>query len=237
MLKHAFFLGCFTLLTTSYTVANPSVTNKSSQSEQLGYGLGYRITETTLHTFGDFDHKTFLAGVQDALKKQQPQLNREEMNQSFDRFTQKNAQAKQKSEQAYQQFQKVITHNATAQQAFLQQNRQNSTIKQTRSGLQYQVLQQGQRKKLKKATHVQLNYEGRLLNGTIFDSSFARQQSQSFEVKNLIQGLQEGLKLMPIGSIYRFYIPANLAYGEIGAGDIPPNSMVIFDVELLPEQP
>lgn len=237
MSKHAFFLGLLTLLTTSYAVANPNVSNKSSEAEQLGYGLGYRITETALHTFGEFDLQTFLAGVDDALKKRQPQLSREEMNQSFDRFTKRNELNKQKSEQSYQKFQQTLEKNALQQQLFLQENLKKANVKRTRSGLQYEVLQQGQGKKLKKPTQVALNYEGRLLNGMIFDSSIARQQSQQFAVKNLIQGLQEGLKLMPTGSIYRFYIPAQLAYGEVGAGDVPPNSLVIFDVELLPEQP
>ena len=104
----------------------------------------------------------------------------------------------------------------------------------TKSGLQYQIVQTGQGKKPTVTSKVSVNYEGRLLDGTVFDSSIARGQPVDFQVSQVISGWTEGLQLMQEGSKYRFFIPAKLAYGDMGAGDsIGPNSTLIFDVELL----
>jgi FKBP-type peptidyl-prolyl cis-trans isomerase FklB len=95
-------------------------------------------------------------------------------------------------------------------------------------------LQQGTGKSPSAKSKVSVNYEGRLLDGTVFDSSFARNEAVEFQVSQVIQGWTEGLQLMKEGAKYRFFIPAKLAYGDMGAGDaIGPDSTLIFDVELL----
>ena len=107
-------------------------------------------------------------------------------------------------------------------------------IKTTKSGLQYQILQQGKGKSPKADSNVHVHYEGRLIDGTVFDSSIARNQPVVFRTTQVITGWTEGLQLMKEGAKYRFFIPAELAYGQIGSGDvIEPNSTLIFDVELL----
>lgn len=103
----------------------------------------------------------------------------------------------------------------------------------TPSGLKYKVIKEGTGKSPKATDVVLVNYEGRLLDGTVFDSSFERGTPISFPLNQVIAGWTEGLQLMKEGSTYEFLIPSNLAYGERGAGPIPPNSDLIFLVELI----
>lgn len=128
----------------------------------------------------------------------------------------------------------------TAQQAtnpgdaFLQKNKMKKGVTTTASGLQYEVLEEGKGKKPGKTDVVTVDYEGRLLNGQVFDSSYKRGEPASFPVDGVIAGWQEALQLMNSGSTYMLYIPANLAYGESGAGGmIGPNEMLIFKVHLI----
>ena len=104
----------------------------------------------------------------------------------------------------------------------------------TKSGLQYEVLQEGAGKQPKATDTVRCHYEGRLLDGTIFDSSYKRNEPADFGLQQVIAGWTEGVQLMSEGAKYRFYIPYMLAYGEGGAGAmIPPFATLIFDVELI----
>jgi peptidylprolyl isomerase len=104
----------------------------------------------------------------------------------------------------------------------------------TPSGLQYKVLNQGEGQIKPLATSkVKVHYHGTLLDGTVFDSSVDRGQPISFALNQVISGWTEGLQLMLVGDKYRFYIPANLAYGNRATGKIPAGSLLIFDVELL----
>ena len=118
--------------------------------------------------------------------------------------------------------------------AFLAKNKTVKGVFSTPSGLQYMVLRQGNGMRPKPGQRVKVNYEGKLLNGTVFDSSYERGQPAEFGLNQVIAGWTEGVGLMPIGAKYRFWIPAKLGYGEKGMGrDIPPNSTLTFDVELL----
>lgn len=125
--------------------------------------------------------------------------------------------------------------NKTAGAAFLAENAKKEGIVTTASGLQYEVLTKGTGTKSPSATDlVEVNYEGKLLDGTVFDSSYKRGESISFPLNRVIAGWTEGLQLMTEGAKYRLYIPSDLAYGTRGAGrDIGANATLIFDVELL----
>ena len=119
-------------------------------------------------------------------------------------------------------------------EAFLGENAKKEGITVTKSGLQYEVLQEGAGKQPKATDTVRCHYEGRLLDGTIFDSSYKRNEPADFGLQQVIAGWTEGVQLMSEGSKYRFYIPYMLAYGEGGAGAmIPPFATLIFDVELI----
>ncbi len=124
---------------------------------------------------------------------------------------------------------------AAADMQFLTDNASKPGVVTTASGLQYKVLTQGTGPRPTSAnTEVEVHYEGRLINGTIFDSSYQRGETINFFLNQVIPGWSEGVQLMPTGSIYEFYIPAELGYGARGVGGvIPPNATLIFKVELV----
>lgn len=117
---------------------------------------------------------------------------------------------------------------------FLAENAKKPGVKTLPSGLQYQVLREGNGKKPTASDQVECHYEGTLINGQVFDSSYKRGETATFGLNQVIKGWTEGLQLMQEGAKYRFFIPYFLAYGERGAGAaIPPYAALIFDVELI----
>ncbi len=119
-------------------------------------------------------------------------------------------------------------------EAFLKENAARENVVTTSSGLQYQILQEGTGKQPKATDNVKCHYEGKLIDGTVFDSSIRRGEPAVFPLNGVIAGWTEGVQLMKEGAKYRFFIPYNLAYGANGAGSsIPPYAALIFDVELI----
>lgn len=145
----------------------------------------------------------------------------------------------QAASQAVQTYMQGIAASQAAEsveqeKSFLEENAKREEIVSRESGLQYEVLVEGNGDIPTAKNTVVAHYEGRLLNGKVFDSSVLRGQPATFPVGNLIQGWQEALQLMPVGSKWRLYIPSGLAYGANGAGnDIPPHATLIFELELL----
>jgi FKBP-type peptidyl-prolyl cis-trans isomerase FklB len=126
------------------------------------------------------------------------------------------------------------SENQQAGEAFLAENKNKDGVKTLPSGLQYQVLQEGTGKSPSASDKVTTHYHGTLIDGTVFDSSYERGQPATFPVNGVIAGWTEALQLMKEGAKWRLFIPANLAYGSQGAGDvIGPNTALIFDVELI----
>lgn len=123
--------------------------------------------------------------------------------------------------------------NAKAGKEYLANNAKEEGVKVTDSGLQYLVVKEGNGKKPGPNDVVTVHYTGRLVDGTVFDSSVERGEPATFAVGQVIPGWVEGLQLMSEGSAYRLFIPSELAYGEHGTGPIQPNSTLIFDVQLL----
>lgn len=131
--------------------------------------------------------------------------------------------------------QAVAGKNSAEGAAFLAKNREQKGVLTTPSGLQYMVLREGSGPRPLPTDTVRVNYEGKLLDGTVFDSSYQRGEPASFGLNQVIAGWTEGVGLMPVGAKYRFWIPSQLAYGAQGApgGGIGPNATLTFDVELL----
>ena len=124
--------------------------------------------------------------------------------------------------------------NKEAGKIYLEQNKKREGVFTTDSGLQYEIIKEGNGAKPKATDTVRCHYEGRFLNGEIFDSSYQRNAPADFPVNGVIPGWVEALQLMPVGSKWKLHIPSDLAYGEAGAGSaIGPNQTLIFDVELL----
>ncbi|MGL4614189.1 MAG: FKBP-type peptidyl-prolyl cis-trans isomerase [Shewanella sp.] len=115
---------------------------------------------------------------------------------------------------------------------FLEENKAKPGVVTTESGLQYEVLTAGSGDKPSAEDTVEVDYVGTLIDGTEFDSSYKRGQTATFPLNRVIPGWTEGVQLMPVGAKYKFVIPANLAYGDRDTGTIPPNSTLIFEVEL-----
>jgi FKBP-type peptidyl-prolyl cis-trans isomerase len=117
--------------------------------------------------------------------------------------------------------------------AFLEENGKKEGVITTESGLQYKIVTKGDGPMPEETSTVAVFYEGTLIDGTVFDSSYETGDSVTFPLNGVIKGWTEGLQLMPVGSTYMFYIPSNLGYGSRGGGPIPANSALIFKVELL----
>jgi len=166
--------------------------------------------------------RTSLAGEKTLLTNEQAQAIGE-------KFQQQVAQA---------QMQKMVEQarsNATEGGKFLAANAKKPGVQSTASGLQYQVLQAGNGPKPKDTDVVRVNYRGALLDGTVFDDSAQHGGPATIPLTQVVPGWREGIALMPVGSKYRFWIPASLGYGETGTpgGPIPPNATLVFEVELL----
>ena len=144
------------------------------------------------------------------------------------------SEATETTEEATPDSGEQIKDNLTLGREFLEENAKNDSVVQTESGLQYMVLKEGTGAKPGPTDNVTVHYTGRLLDGTVFDSSVERGEPATFPLNKVIPGWTEGLQLMSEGAKYRLFIPSELAYGENGAGDkILPNSTLIFDVELI----
>jgi len=216
------------LLSMTVTSFAAPVTSKSPQKDQLGYSYGYVMGRTNADTLKDLNLETFIQGLKEGSTGKASSLSDEDMAKALSQYK-KQVESKQLIE-----FQKLAQDNQKQGQAFLTENAKKSGVITTKSGLQYQVLQAGTGKSPKANSKVKVNYEGRLLDGTVFDSSIARNHPVEFQLSQVIQGWTEGVQTMKEGGKTRFFIPANLAYGDVGSGDaIGPNSVLIFDIELL----
>ena len=216
------------LLLSSGSLFAKEVTNKSPEAEQVGYSFGYLMGKSNADSLQGIDLDAFSVGLKAAAAGKQATLSEEDMARVLTQFK-RQAEAKELIT-----LKKQADENAKIGQAFLAENAKKPGIKTTKSGLQYQILQEGKGKSPSANSNVRVHYEGRLIDGTVFDSSIARNQPVVFRTTQVITGWTEGLQLMKEGAKYRFFIPAELAYGQIGSGDvIEPNSTLIFDVELL----
>ena len=190
---------------------------------KISYALGLGIAQQ-LKSMGieDFSVEDFSQSVSDILSGKTPAMTSREAQELLSEYFQK----KQK-----EQAQKAIAEGRD----FLEANAKREGVVQTKSSLQYEVLSEGKGERSPKATDTVLcHYEGRLVSGKVFDSSYERNQPAEFGLNQVIPGWTEGLQLMSEGAKYRFYIPYLLGYGEQGAGpSIPPYSTLIFDVELI----
>lgn len=204
-----------------------AVTEKSSELEKVGYSLGYMMAEGNKEGIDDLNLDTFELGFRDGYEGKDAALTQEQMQQILMEY-----QEKKQKEMVEKRQEQAVT-NLEAGEAFLAENAKKEGVQVTESGLQYKVLTPGTGESPSESDIVTVNYEGKLIDGTVFDSSYERGEPTQFPLNQVIPGWTEGLQLMKKGGKYEFYIPAELAYGETGNANIEPNSTLIFTVELL----
>ncbi|WP_066015517.1 FKBP-type peptidyl-prolyl cis-trans isomerase [Endozoicomonas atrinae] len=197
-----------------------------TESDKLSYSLGVSMAEQ-LKQFDGININAVIQGVEDNLGKQVLQLSQDEVSYFVDL-----AQVqKQNLEQV--KYQKAAQESLEKSQIFLAKNSKKPGIVVLESGLQYRVLTKGNGIKPSITDHVTVHYEGRLIDGTLFESSYTRNQPATFQLNRVIAGWTEGIQKMPEGSTWELFIPSTLAYGSSGIpGIIGPNEAIIFKVEL-----
>ena len=190
--------------------------------DKISYAIGLSMGQNLLGSgVTSLEYADLAAGIKDVLEKNQPQISYQEAQQVLGKF--------------FSELEAKIAGEAKAAgEAFLAENAKREGVKVTESGLQYEVLEATIGQKPKATDKVRVHYEGTLIDGTVFDSSYKRGESITFGLNQVIKGWTEGLQLMSIGSKYKLYLPYQLAYGERVAGQqIPPYAALIFTVELL----
>ena len=194
-------------------------------SYALGLGIGHQLLQMNAEGLNIDD---FAQAIKDVMTGGELKMKDAEAQQIVQQFF-----AEQEAIQQAANAEKGKAAKTEGEQ-FLAGNAKKEGVKTTASGLQYQVLRDGNGKQPKATDQVECHYEGTLIDGTKFDSSYDRGQTATFPLNQVIAGWTEGLQLMHEGAKYRFFIPYQLAYGERGAGaSIPPYAALIFDVELV----
>lgn len=194
----------------------------NSQVEKFSYSIGLSVASNLIGSgIKTIDTEAFQMAIVDAYEGQMPKISADEANQIIQEYINR-VQDKEKDE------------NLNAGKAYLAENKKKTHIQELPSGMQFEVMVQGDGELPTPADNVKCHYHGTLIDGTVFDSSVQRGEPAVFPVNGVIQGWQEALQLMPVGSKWKLFIPPHLAYGENGAGGaIGPNSTLIFEVELL----
>lgn len=198
--------------------------------DKLSYALGHNIAHQLIGMGlqKSLNIDDYAAAIRDVLEGRQPMMSHTEANAVLEHFFNE-LEERQQAEAA----ERGKTAKADGE-AFLKANATKAGVTVTASGLQYEVVKEGTGRQPKASDTVRCHYEGTLIDGTVFDSSYRRNQPAEFGLRQVISGWTEGVQLMKEGAVYKFYIPYNLAYGERGAGaDIPPYAALIFTVELI----
>ena len=203
--------------------------------EKTSYAIGIDVVRTLKQQGIDIDPQFLAAAIRDAGTGGQLQMTPEQMQATLGQLQQAQQTKRQAQMAKVQEARKAAGEtNVVEGKKFLDENKGKPGVTTLADGLQYKVLTEGTGPVPKATDTVTVNYRGTLINGTEFDSSYKRNEPATFPVGGVIKGWTEILQLMKTGSKYQVFIPADLAYGERGAGqDIGPNATLIFDVELL----
>lgn len=223
----AVLLGGAALVPIYYAIQHPTsdfgsqAKKDASPVEKISYALGFEVGNQTPP---DLDSAAFVTGFRDSNGKKQSAYTEEELQAAYVEF-QKQTQQKQIDD---------AKNAESSGNNFLAENAKKEGVKTTASGLQYKIIQEGTGKQPTESSIVKVHYKGQLIDGKVFDSSYDRGEPIEFPLNQVIPGWTEGLQLMKEGGKATLYIPSHLAYGPQGvSGSIPPNSTLIFDVELL----
>lgn len=203
-------------------------TKEDSIAYVIGANIGANLKKNMDADSLKFSPEALMQGFKDALEGLDSTVFTEEAKQKVMMDFQKDMQQKQMEKMAA-----ASRPNKEAGDKFLQENKKVEGVIETTSGLQYKVIKEGKGKTPTATDQVTVNYEGKLLDGKIFDSSYDRKKPETFTVGGVIKGWTEGLQLMKEGGIYELYVKSDLAYGDQGNQSIPGGSTLIFKVELI----
>ncbi|EXU74277.1 FKBP-type peptidyl-prolyl cis-trans isomerase [Erwinia papayae] len=196
-----------------------------SVEAQASYGIGLQVGQQLLESgLQGLQPEALLAGLRDALEGNSPAVPVDVVHRALREVHERADAVRREQQQAM----------AVEGQKYLEENSKRDGVSTTESGLQFSVISQGDGAIPSRQDRVRVHYTGKLIDGSVFDSSVQRGEPAEFPVSGVIPGWIEALTLMPVGSKWELAIPHNLAYGERGAGaSIPPFSALIFEVELL----
>jgi FKBP-type peptidyl-prolyl cis-trans isomerase len=218
----------FSLAQSAY--ANTPDVKLDTEEKRISYFLGVNLAQGLPQDRITLDPQSVAAGIYDVINSGKPRLSEEELKAAIESFTARMEQFKQQQQEA---MKGLADSNRMAGEEFLKSNAKKDGVKVTDSGLQYKIVQAGSGKKPAVTDSVSVHYRGTLINGEEFDSSYKRGEPVTFPLQGVIPGWTEVLQLMPVGSKWEVYIPANLAYGPRATGKIGPESTLIFEIELL----
>ncbi|MBO3277215.1 FKBP-type peptidyl-prolyl cis-trans isomerase [Pseudomonas schmalbachii] len=194
-------------------------------AQKASYGIGLNMGKSLVQEgMDDLDSKAVAQGIEDAVGKQKQKITDEELTEAFT-FLQKRSE---------ERMAKKAEDSAKAGKKFLEDNGKREGVVTTKSGLQYEIVKKADGAQPKPSDVVTVHYEGKLTDGTVFDSSIQRGSPIDLPVSGVIPGWVEGLQLMHVGEKVKLFIPSELAYGEQSPSPaIPANSVLVFDLELL----
>jgi FKBP-type peptidyl-prolyl cis-trans isomerase FklB len=218
-------LGLALFFNIGFAGETPKIDN---ETDKINYSLGYQIGGDFKHQKVEIRPELVVKGIQDAIAGTSPLMTPQEMRTVLIDLK------KQIEKIERENLLKGSAKNLAEGEAFLAENTKKAGVQVLPSGLQYRVVSEGSGASPKATDAVTVNYRGTLIDGTEFDSSYQRNKPAIFQVDRVIRGWTEALQLMKEGAKWELFIPAKLAYGERGAGSsIPPNSVLIFEVELI----
>lgn len=224
-------LGFVNAQADSSAPANPTPdkamkSNFKSPTEEASYAIGADIGTSLKQQLPDLDITILQQGMQDAYKNKPLLMSSDQIEKSIV------AMQKQMMESREAKMKEVSEQNAKAGKEFLENNKKQKGVNTLPTGLQYKVIETGKGDSPSLQDTVTVDYEGKLISGTVFDSSYQRGEPASFKLSQVISGWQQALQKMKAGDTWEIYVPADLAYGTQGIGPIGPNETLIFKVHL-----
>ncbi|MHB8110968.1 MAG: FKBP-type peptidyl-prolyl cis-trans isomerase [Syntrophorhabdaceae bacterium] len=219
---------CLLVFMSTHLFAAVSASDLKTQNDKESYSIGYEVGHSMKNDGVEVNFEKLIQGLQDAINQKEPRLDAKEMRKLIVDLR------KRVREAQLRKVQELIAKKAQESDNFLEENKKKEGVKTTESGLQYRVLKAGAGTNPGPEDFVKVNYRGTFINGKEFDSSYAKGQPARLKVDGVIKGWREALPMMRTGSRWQLFVPPELAYGKGGFGQqIPPNTVLVFDMELL----